>query len=199
MSRTTPDLNALNARVRRRELRTSRGGLSVFVAVILMILAGYAALEAGTRAVDHEAWLLAPDAAWGWLRKLPESAHLPAAVVVGAIVVLALGLLLLYAAFAPGKRRIHELPAHRVIALVEDPVMGQALVRSAQLAADVSAEQVRVLVDRRMVSVTVRPTSGVAVDPERVRRAVHSELARQGLPDGLPVNVIVAQHGVVGQ
>ena len=61
MSRTTPDLNALNARVRRRELRTSRGGLSVFVAVILMILAGYAALEAGARAVDHEAWLLAPE------------------------------------------------------------------------------------------------------------------------------------------
>lgn len=199
MSKPPVDLEAINARVRRRELRTGRSGLVVTVVVLLVVLLGYVGLEAGTRAVDHTPWLIKPDAAWEWLVGLPGTAQVRVGVVVAGVLLLMLGAGLLYAAFAPGRRAVSELPATRVIALVEHDVLAQALVRGAQLAAGVGSEQVRIGVDGHGVSVSVRPTSGVPVDADAVRAAVVAELERNGLDSATPVTVHLASTGVVGQ
>ncbi|RII43255.1 hypothetical protein DWB68_02810 [Galactobacter valiniphilus] len=199
MSKPRPDLESINARVRRRELRTGRSGLVVTVVTLLVLLLGYLGLEAGTRAVDHKPWLIKPDAAWAWFVGLPDTAQVRIGVIVGGVLLLLLGLGLLYAALAPGRRPVRELPARRVIALVEHDVLAQALVRGAQLAAGVGAEQVRVGVDGRGVHVSIRPTSGVPVDAEAVRAAVAADLERNGLDPATPVAVQLAATGVVGQ
>ena len=188
-----------DARIRRRESRKSRSGLVIFVATLLVLLLGYAALEAGTRAVDHDPWLMSPDAAWAWLVGLPGTAAAPSLVVVtGALLVLA-GAWLLRSALLPGRRRVRSLPTRRIITLADDDVLAQALLRPAQLAAGVGAEQVRVSLDHRGVIVTVRPTSGVPVEPETVRHALQEALPRLGLSAALPVTVVVATSGVVGR
>jgi len=199
MSRRTPSPEEIVARVRRRESRTARSGLVIVVVIVLVLLLGYAALEAGTRAVDHGPWLIAPDAAWAWFIGLPGSSDELPGVVVAGVILLALGAGLLAAALRPGRRRVRQLPTERVIALADDDVLAQALLRPAQLAAGVGPEQVRVAMDRRGVIVTVRPTSGVPVDPDAVRAAVAEDLPRQGIDAATPVSVTVATSGVVGR
>lgn len=195
-----PDgLDAATERIRRREMRPARSALSVVVAVILVLLLGYVALEAGTRAVGSDPWLIRPETAWGWFAGLPSTATVPAAVVIVGVLVLLAGLGLIALAVTPGTLRRYPLPTERVVGLVEADVIAQSLLRTAHLAAGVGPDQVRVLVDRSTVTVTVRPTSGVGVDAGAVQREIADELTRQGFGDTFTVNVSVAAHGVVGQ
>lgn len=199
MSRRTRDLDSANQEIRTRETRASRSGLSVLVGVVVIMLLGYLALETGTRAVGHEPWLIAPERAWAWFVGLPGSSNPPVGVAVCGALILLIGVGLLTASLARGTRRRQSLPTQRVVALVDDDVIAQALVRPAHLAAGVGPDQVRVVVDRAAVLVTVRPTSGVSIDGSAVEEGVRSELARQGFADVFQVSVTVTATGVVGQ
>lgn len=199
MSRRARDLDTLNQDILQRETRASRSGLSVLVGVVVIALLGYLALETGTRAVGHEPWLIAPERAWAWFVGLPGSSNPPVGVAVAGALILAIGVGLLAAALTRGTRRRHSLPTHRVVALVDDDVIGQSLVRAAHLAAGVGPDQVRVVVDRAAVLVTVRPTSGVSIEGAAVEEGVRSELERQGFAGVFTVSVTVTATGVVGQ
>lgn len=186
-------------RIAARELRSARAGSVAVVAVVLVILLGYIALETGTRAVGHDDWLISPEAAWAWFVGLPDSAPVAASVVAVGLLLAALGVWLLVLALGPGMRRRHLIPAERVVAAVDDDVLAQSLVRPAQLAAKVGPAQVRVTVDRDRVDVTLRPTSGVPVNSSTVESAVRQSLDAAGYQGSWKVNVTVSPVGVVGQ
>ena len=82
--------------------------------------------------------------------------------------------------------------------VVDDEVIASALARSARLAANVTPEQVMVVVSQRQVMVSVRPTSGVPLEEASVLAAVQEEL-RDMAPVPLPeVRVNVSTSGVIG-
>ena len=82
--------------------------------------------------------------------------------------------------------------------VVDDEVIASALARRARLAANVTPEQVMVVVSRRQVIVNVRPTSGVPVDGGAVRAAVDSELGEMALLPVPEVRINLASAGVIG-
>jgi hypothetical protein len=82
--------------------------------------------------------------------------------------------------------------------VVDDEIIASALARRARLAANVTPEQVMVIVSQRQVTVNVRPTSGVPVSENAVLVAVLDEL-REMAPEPMPeVRVNVATSGVIG-
>jgi hypothetical protein len=81
---------------------------------------------------------------------------------------------------------------------VDDEVIASSLARRARLAANVTPDQVMVVVSQRQVLVNVRPTSGVPVNPERVLEAVRDELDRMLLEPAPIPRVNVAPSGVIG-
>ena len=86
----------------------------------------------------------------------------------------------------------------RIAVVVDDEVIASALARRARLAANVTPEQVMVVVSQRQAVVNVRPTSGVPVSENAVREAVEDEL-RAMAPIPLPaVRVNLAESGVIG-
>ena len=81
---------------------------------------------------------------------------------------------------------------------MDDEVIASALARAARTAANVTQEQVMVVVSQRLVVVNVRPTSGVPLREERILAAVEDELQRMA-PSPMPsVRVNVATSGVIG-
>ena len=82
--------------------------------------------------------------------------------------------------------------------VVDDEVIASSLARRARLAANVTPEQVMVVVSRRQVMVNVRPTSGVPVNQDAVLAAVRSEVDAMALDPAPEVRVNVATSGVIG-
>ena len=82
--------------------------------------------------------------------------------------------------------------------VVDDEVIASALARSARLAANVTPEQVMVVVSQRQVMVSVRPTSGVPVEETSVLAAVQEELREMALVPLPEVRVNVSTSGVIG-
>ena len=93
------------------------------------------------------------------------------------------GLFFLLNAVLPGRRARHVLDGSGTSAavVVDDEVIASALARSARLAANVTPEQVMVVVSQRQVIVNVRPTSGVPVTENAVLAAVQDELREMSL------------------
>ena len=82
--------------------------------------------------------------------------------------------------------------------VVDDEVIASALARRARLAANVTPEQVMVVVSRRQIVVNVRPTSGVPVDEAAVLEAVQFELGEMALVPAPEVRVNLSSAGVIG-
>jgi hypothetical protein len=117
--------------------------------------------------------------------------------VIGAVVAAA-GLFFFLSAILPGRRAKHLLDMPRVAVVVDDEVIASSLARRARLAANVTPEQVMVVVSQRQAIVNVRPTSGVPVSENAVREAVEDEL-RSMAPVPVPsVRVNLAETGVIG-
>jgi hypothetical protein len=113
-------------------------------------------------------------------------------------VVAAAGLFFFLSAILPGRRARHLLEEPGVAVVVDDEVIASALARRARQAANVTPEQVMVVVSQRQAVVNVRPTSGVPVSETTVREAVEDEL-RSMAPIPMPaVRVNLAESGVIG-
>ncbi|GGH96130.1 hypothetical protein ACFFGR_23360 [Arthrobacter liuii] len=188
-------------RVVYRETHSSRAAVSVAGATLVLVLAAYGVLESGVHAVGQPAWLIEPQAAAQRIVDLPAGIPPLLLVAIGAVLAM-LGLIFLLNGVLPGKRARHLLagaPGERLPAVVvDDEVIASSLARRARLAANVTPDQVMVIVSQRQVLVNVRPTSGIPVDLDRVLDAVRDELD-QMLLDPPPVpRVNVAPSGVIG-
>lgn len=185
------------SRILRRETHSSRAGASVIAAVLVIILCVYALLEAGVRAIGQPPWLIDPTTAAERIIALPEGIS-PLLLGASGAVIAMVGLFFLLHAVLPGRRARHLLRDPRTAVVVDDEVLASALARRARTAANVTQEQVMVVVSRQLVVVNVRPTSGSRVSEEAVLTAVQAELEEMS-PVPMPaVRVNLASWGVIG-
>lgn len=185
------------SRILRRETHSSRAGAAVIAAVLVIILCVYALLEAGVRAVGQPPWLVDPTTAAERIIALPEGIS-PLLLGASGAVVAMVGLFFLLHAVLPGRRARHLLRDPRTAVVVDDEVLASALDRRARMAANVTQEQVMVVVSRQTVVVNVRPTSGSRVSHDSVLAAVQAELEEMS-PVPMPtVRVNLALSGVIG-
>jgi len=166
-------------------------------AVLVIAVCVYGLLESALRAIGQQPWLIDPQTAAERLVKLPEGISPLLLGATGAVLAM-FGLVFLLNAVLPGRRARHLLEDPRVAVVVDDEVIAAALARSARAAANVTQEQVMVVVSQRLVVVNVRPTSGVPVHEQRVQSAVEDEL-RAMSPSPMPaIRVNIAVSGVIG-
>jgi hypothetical protein len=186
------------SRLERRELHSPRSGASIVAALAVTAVCLYLMFEAAMKSLGQDVWIRSPEQWWNWLAGLPGTAE-PIVLAGGSMVLLGLGQNFLLQGILPGRRARHALPDPRAVVVVDNEVIAATLARRARTEAAIAPEQVLVVVSRSLVEVQVRPTSGIPVDPDRVRAAVEDEL-RQNRIDPVPdVRVRVAESGVLGQ
>ncbi|MFI2566360.1 DUF6286 domain-containing protein [Paenarthrobacter sp. NPDC018779] len=184
-------------RILRRETHSSRAGAAGIAAVLVILLCVYALLESGVRAVGQPPWLIDPGTAAERIIALPAGIQPLLLGAAGAVIAM-VGLFFVLHALLPGRRARHLLRDPRIAVVVDDEVLASALARRARAAANVTPEQVMVVVSQRLVVVNVRPTSGSRVSEEAVLAAVRAELEEMSpvpMPD---VRVNLGTSGVIG-
>ncbi|MFE4080747.1 DUF6286 domain-containing protein [Paenarthrobacter sp. YIM B13468] len=185
------------SRVLRRETHSSRAGAASIAAVLVIIFCVIALLESALRAIGQPPWLVDPSTAAERIIALPAGIP-PLLLGASGAVIAMVGLFFLLHAVLPGRRARHLLRDPRTAVVVDDEVLASALARRARTAANVTQEQVMVIVSRQSVVVNVRPTSGSRVSEEAVLKAVQSELDEMS-PVPMPaVRVNLSTSGVVG-
>ncbi|MET3173015.1 UNVERIFIED_ORG: hypothetical protein ABIB52_000843 [Arthrobacter sp. UYCu721] len=186
-------------RVVYRETHSTRAVVATVAAVLVMGLAGYGLLESAVHAIGQPAWLIEPQLAAERIVALPAGLP-PLLLGAGGAVIAMVGLFFLLNAVLPGRRARHVLngTGSSSAVVVDDEVIASALARSARLAANVTPEQVMVVVSRRQVIVNVRPTSGVPVAEAAVLAAVQAELSGMSLVPLPDVRVNISTVGVIG-
>lgn len=194
----SPDM----ARIVRRETRSTRAGAAIVAAVVVMALAGYGLLEAAVHAIGQPPWLIEPQVAAERLTALPAGISPLLLAAIGAVLAM-VGLVFFLNGVAPGRRARHTLAggwleSGRPAVVIDDEVIASSLARRARLAANVTPEQVMVVVSQRQVMVNVRPTSGVPVNGDAVLAAVREEVDQMALDPAPEVRINVAPSGVVG-
>jgi hypothetical protein len=184
-------------RILHRETHSSRAVAAGIAAVLVILFCIYALLESVVRAIGQPPWIIDPQTAAERIVSLPNGIP-PLLLGVTGAVIAAAGLFFFLNAILPGRRARHLLEDPRVAVVVDDEVIASALARRARLAANVTPEQVMVVVSQRQAVVNVRPTSGVPVSENAVRAAVEDEL-RSMAPTPMPaVRVNLATSGVIG-
>lgn len=189
-------------RVAYRETHSSRAAVAIVAAVLVTVLAAYGLLEAAVHAIGQPAWLIEPQLAAQRLVELPAGIPPLLLGAVGAVLAMA-GLIFLLNGVLPGRRARHLLAGTGQASggpavVVDDEVIASSLARRARLAANVTPEQVMVVVSQRQVLVNVRPTSGVPVDGGTVLAAVQDELDQMELEPSPEARVNVTPTGVIG-
>lgn len=184
-------------RVLHRETHASRAAPACIAAVLVILLSLYALLESAVRAIGQPPWLVDPQTAAERIIALPNGMP-PLLLGVTGAVVAAAGLFFFLNAILPGRRARHLLDMPRVAVVVDDEVIASSLARRARVAANVTPEQVMVVISQRQAVVNVRPTSGVPVSENAVREAVEDELRSMALVPVPAVRVNLAETGVIG-
>jgi hypothetical protein len=189
-------------RILYRETHSSRAVVATLAAVLVVGLCAYGLLESAVHAIGQPAWLIEPQAAAERLVGLPSGVPPLLLGALGAVMAM-IGLFFLLNALLPGRRARHVLNGQAAgwsspAVVVDDEVIASALARRARLAANVTPEQVMVVVSQRQIIVNVRPTSGVPVDEAAVLAAVEGELEEMALLPAPEVRVNLASAGVIG-
>ncbi|QIS40887.1 hypothetical protein GW571_01310 [Clavibacter capsici] len=183
-------------RLVRRETHSSRSGIAVTLAVILILVLAWLGTEAVLQAVGAAPLLVAPSDA---VTAALDAVSAPAGWLVAAGVVAALvGLVLVVVGLKPGRRGRRGASSARTAAVVDDRVIARSLARTASYAGGVSPEQVDVSVAHRTALVRLTPTSGRTTDVHAVEEAVRAELAGYDYAPALTAKVTLAQEGKVG-
>jgi hypothetical protein len=183
-------------RLVRRETHSSRSGIAIALAVILILVLAWLGTEAVLAAVGAAPLLVAPaDAASATL----DAVGAPAGWLVAAGAVTALvGLVLVVVGLSPARRGRRAASSGRTAAVVDDRVIARSLALTASHAGEVSPDQVDVSVSARTALVRITPTSGRSTDVRAVEEAVRAELDGYDYHPALTARVSLASEGRVG-
>ena len=187
---------SLYSRISRRETHSPRSLLAIILAVLLIIVAAWIGTEIVLSLLAQPALLVAPvdmfNSALGILEK-------PAQYVgIAGVIVAVLGLILLIAGLAPGRRARHTLTSTRTATVADNAVIASALARHAARAGHVSPDNVTVSVSHRRADVHLVPASGVPVDAAAISAAVNEQLEQYNLKPSVTAKVRIAENGKVG-
>jgi hypothetical protein len=189
---TTP---RLYRRVVRRETHSSRSGIAIVLAVLLILVFAWIGVEAVLSVLGRPPLLVSPkDAAAATLDAASAAVGLLTAI--GAIVAV-VGIILIVVSVAPGRRGRRGGSADRTVAVVDDRVVAQSVAGTAAAAGDVEPDQVRVAVGKRTVDVDVTRTSGRTADVRSMQEAVDEELESYDYTPRLRARVRLSKEGTV--
>lgn len=182
-------------RVVRRETHSSRSGIAIVLAVLLILVFAWIGTEAVLAALMQPALLVSPaDAAVAVLDAVSAPvALLITAGAVGAVI----GIILIIVSFAPGRRGRRGSISSRTAAVVDDRIIAQSVAGTASYAGDVDPDQVKVTVGGRSVNVDVTRSSGRTADVRGIQEAVDAELASYDYSPSLRGKVRLTQKGTV--
>lgn len=187
---------SLYKRIVRRETHSSRAGIAITLAVLLIVALAWIGTEAVLAAVGTAPLLLAPTDLVG---STLDAASAPVGVLTAVAVVVALiGLVLIVVSLAPGRRGRRGAKAERTVAVVDDRVIARSLARTASYAGDVDPSQVSVSVGKRSALIEVTRTSGRQTDVRSIDEAVRDELGAYDFSPALRHKVKLSQKGTVG-
>jgi hypothetical protein len=186
----------LYKRIVRRETHSSRAGIAITLAVLLIVALAWIGTEAVLAAVGTAPLLLAPTDLVG---STLDAASAPVGVLTAVAVVVALiGLVLIVVSLAPGRRGRRGGKAERTVAVVDDRVIARSLARTASYAGDVDPSQVSVSVGKRSALIEVTRTSGRQTDVRSIDEAVRDELDAYDFSPALRHKVKLSEKGTVG-
>jgi hypothetical protein len=185
-------------RILRRETHSSRSGIAVTLAVLLVLVFAWIGTEAVLAAVGTAPLLVAPaDAASAVLGA--AGAPVGALTAVGAVVAI-IGLVLIIVSFAPGRRGRRAAGADRTAAVVDDRVIARSLARTASFAGDVHPDRVSVSVGKKVALVEIDPVTGRTADLRSIEEAVRDEIASYDYTPSLRPRVKLSKKkGKVGR
>jgi hypothetical protein len=187
---------SLYKRIVRRETHSSRAGIAITLAVLLIVALAWIGTEAVLAAVGTAPLLLAPTDLVG---STLDAASAPVGVLTAVAVVVALiGLVLIVVSLAPGRRGRRGGKAERTVAVVDDRVIARSLARTASYAGDVDPSQVSVSVGKRSALIEVTRTSGRQTDVRSIDEAVRDELDAYDFSPALRHKVKLSEKGTVG-
>ncbi|PPG32125.1 DUF6286 domain-containing protein [Pseudoclavibacter sp. RFBB5] len=187
---------SLYARLSRRETHSPRSALAITLAVLLILVAAWIGTEIVLSLLALPALLVAPaDMFASALGVLEQPAQY---VGIAGVVVAIIGLVLLIAGLAPGRRARHTLTSTRTATVADNAVIASALARHAAHAGNVSPDNVTVSVSHRRADVHLTPASGLPVDAAAITAAVNQQLERYELTPRVTAKVRVAENGKVG-
>lgn len=159
----------------RRETHSPRTVAMIVVAVLLLLVLAYAAVEIILNLVGQPALLVAPGEALNAAVAAP-TALLPVAFIVGGIVLALVGVLVLVLALKPGRLSRHEMAWGERAVVVDNGVVASAVAQHLSNESGIARDDIVVGVAHRSVDVTVRPPVGIPVDEAELRRLVEEEV-----------------------
>ncbi|WP_371029990.1 DUF6286 domain-containing protein [Pseudoclavibacter sp. JSM 162008] len=187
---------SLYSRLSRRETHSPRSSLAITLAVLLILVAAWIGTEIVLSLLALPALLVAPaDMFASALGVLEQPAQY---VGIAGVVVAIIGLVLLIAGIAPGRRARHTLSSTRTATVADNAVIASALARHAAHAGNVSPDNVTVSVSHRRADVHLTPASGLPVDAAAITAAVNQQLEQYELTPRVTAKVRVAENGKVG-
>lgn len=160
----------------RRETHSPRTVAMLVVVVLLLLALAYAAVEIILSLIGRPALLVSPGEALNAVVAAP-TALMPAAFIVGGVVLAVLGLIVLVLALKPGRLSRHEMEWGERAVVVDNGVVASALAQHLSNESGIARDDIVVGVAHRSVDVTVRPPVGIPVDEAQLRRIVDDEVA----------------------
>ena len=191
------DHTRIYRRVLRRETHSSKAGLAIALAVVLMLALAYVAAECVLALLRQPPLLVAPKTALLAVLALPDAVASTTLIAAGSVIAI-IGLVILVAALTPGRRLDHLAQPSRTAVAVDNRAIASALANRASGAAGIDPDQVVVTVGRRVADIRLQPTSGWPIDRPAVEAAVSQEIARMDLTPALRHSVTISTSGVVG-
>jgi hypothetical protein len=186
----------LQSHVLRRELHSPKSGLAITLAVLAIVALAWVGTESVLAALGQRALLLTPADMAAGVRGLGSLQ--PGVLITAGAVLALIGLVLVVLALTPGRRGRHVIGAGRSAAVVNDEVIGSALVRTASSVAGVSPDRAVAAVGRRSATVRITPVSGIALDRAAVQRAVAEAAEGFGITPTIRTRVVLDKKGKVG-
>lgn len=181
--------NPVLTRALRRETHSPRSAATAIVAVIIMLVLAYLAVEIILDLAGQPALLVSPGALLAATADV--STFAPGAVGAAGVVLALAGLVLVSLALGPGRLAKHAMTLDERAVSVDNGVIASSLAQrvSDELGMDRRRVEVEVGVGHRSVDVAVRPVLGVQIDSDEVRAIVDDELASYRLARTLSTRV----------
>lgn len=186
----------IGRRAVRQELRSTRSGTTLVVAVVALLVLAYLITEVILSMLGQRPLLSSPGAIALGATQIGSLGQ-PLLYAIGGALVL-LGIVLMVRALLPGIRGLHHSPDAANPTIVDDTVVAAALAKVIRDSANLREEQVSVSVGRRRATAHVRPTTGVPVDRESVQSEAQRVADSYALTPPLRVSVDVDKKGMVG-
>ena len=189
---------ALNTRrLLRRETHSSRAVASVTAAVVGLLGLAWLGTEAVLSLLNQPPLVANPPAMLQWVADLPQST-LPWGLAAAGVGLALIGLVILLVALTPGTKALHVVEQDRAAVVIDSEVIAAAVSRRTRQEAGLDPDQVSTRVDRRRITVDVRPTSGSPLDEATIQGAVEEELSGYGIRPDPRVRINIRHEGALG-